>query len=176
MDGIHFRRLILFDSTPCPTVTVHRSRLSGLIFHTHSSAIVLHRRQSDAVQSRLVFFTRVGSQTIDMEADDLAPGYFVRVPNELMLMFADCLDIDDINTLVRTSWAIIRLFTQYMYRRAKDRYSGGGRPYFLRAADTGNLTAVTNFIEVGASVIMSDTMDSVCSTALHTCAMREISE
>jgi ankyrin repeat protein len=97
----------------------------------------------------------------------------VRIPNELKLMFADCLDLDDINTLVRTTRALNRLLTPYMYRRAKDLKSRNGyrRPYFLRAVDAGNLTAVRHFIEVGTSVNMSDPTDLFFPTALHRCVL-----
>jgi ankyrin repeat protein len=94
----------------------------------------------------------------------------MRIPNELKLMFADCLDLDDIITLVHTTRDLNRLLTLYMYRRAKDlksRYFG--RPYFLRAVDAGNLTAVRHFIEVGTSVNMSDPKSFMFSTALHSC-------
>jgi ankyrin repeat protein len=86
-------------------------------------------------------------------------------------MFADCLDLYDINTLVRTSRALNRLLTPYMYRCAKDLVSkcGYGRPYFLRAVEAGNLTAVRHFIEVGTSVNMSDPTEDLISTALHRC-------
>jgi ankyrin repeat protein len=89
-----------------------------------------------------------------------------------MLMFADCLEINDINTLVRTSWALKRLLAPYMYRRAKDGYSRGGRPFFLRAVDTGSLTAVEQFIEVGTSVNISDPTNHSLPTALHSCVTR----
>jgi ankyrin repeat protein len=84
-------------------------------------------------------------------------------------MFADCLDLDDINTLVRTTRALNRLLTPYMYRCAKDLVSKCGRPYFLRAVTAGNLTAVKHFIEVGTSVNMSDPTDLYHPTALHSC-------
>jgi ankyrin repeat protein len=86
-------------------------------------------------------------------------------------MFADCLDLHDINTLVRTTRALNRLLTPYMYRFAKDlrSRSGYGTPYFLRAVEAGNLTAVKHFIEVGTSVNMSDPTDLYHPTALHSC-------
>jgi ankyrin repeat protein len=84
-------------------------------------------------------------------------------------MFADCLDLDDINTLVRTTRALNRLLTPYMYRCAKDLVSRCGRPYFLRAVKAGNLTAVRHFIEVGTSVNMRDPTDDFFPTALHRC-------
>jgi ankyrin repeat protein len=95
----------------------------------------------------------------------------VHIPNELMLTFTDCLDLDDINTLVRTTRALNRLLTPYIYRRAKDLRSRNPyrRPYFLRAVDAGNLTAVRHFIEVGTSVNMSDPAELFVPTALHRC-------
>jgi ankyrin repeat protein len=86
-------------------------------------------------------------------------------------MFADCLDLHDINTLVRTTRALNSLLTPYMYRYAKDLVSrrGYGRPYFLLAVKAGNLTAVRHFIEVGTSVNMSDPTDIHHPTALHRC-------
>jgi ankyrin repeat protein len=84
-------------------------------------------------------------------------------------MFADCLDLDDINSLVRTSRVENQLLTPYMYRRAKDLKSRYGRPYFLKAVDAGNLTAVRHFIEVGTSVNMSDPTERLSPTALHSC-------
>jgi ankyrin repeat protein len=88
-----------------------------------------------------------------------------------MLMFADCLDVNDINALVRTTRALNGLLTPYIYRRAKDRRSRDvyGKPYFLRAVDTDNLAAVRHFIEVGTSVNMSDPTDAFFPTALHRC-------
>jgi hypothetical protein len=86
-------------------------------------------------------------------------------------MFADCLDLDDINSLVRTSRALNWLLTPYMYRLAKDLESRYGRPYFLEAVDAGNLTAVSHFIGVGTSVNMSDTMECLRPTALHCCVL-----
>jgi ankyrin repeat protein len=89
-------------------------------------------------------------------------------------MFADCLDLDDINTLVRTTRALNRLLTTYMYRRAKDLRSRNpnGWPYFLRAVDAGNLTAVRHFIEVGTSVNISDPAEDFFPTALHICVRK----
>jgi ankyrin repeat protein len=84
-------------------------------------------------------------------------------------MFGDCLDLDDINSLVRTSRALHRVLTPYMYWRAKDLKSKYGRPYFLRAVDAGNLAAVTQFIEVGTLVNMTDTSDPSLPTSLHSC-------
>jgi ankyrin repeat protein len=86
-------------------------------------------------------------------------------------MFADCLALDDINTLVRTTWALNRLLTPYMYRRSKDLESWSGRPYFLQAVNAGNLTAVRHFIEAGASVNMNDPTELFLPTALHRCVL-----
>jgi ankyrin repeat protein len=92
-------------------------------------------------------------------------------------MFADYLDLNDINTLVRTTRALNQLLTPFMYRFAKDLNSRDGRPYFLEAVDLGNLTAVSHFIEVGTSVNMSDPMERlrpmerVRPTALHSCVL-----
>jgi hypothetical protein len=92
--------------------------------------------------------------------------HFVRIPNELKLIFADCLDLDDINTLVRTTRALNRLLTTFMYRRAEDLESWNGRPYILQAVGAGNLTAVRRFIEVGTSVNMSDPTELYLPTGL----------
>jgi hypothetical protein len=101
----------------------------------------------------------VGSVTINREADNHHSQSWVRVPNELKLMFADCLDVHDINSLARTSRAEKRLLTPYMYRRARDPCSSDARPYFLKAVAGGNRTAVRHFIAVGTSVNMSDPTD-----------------
>jgi hypothetical protein len=111
----------------------------------------------------------VGSVTIDREADNHHSQGWVRVPNELKLMFADCLDVDDINSLARTSRAENRLLTTYMYRRARDLCSSDERPYFLKAVKAGNLTAVRHFIAVGTSVNTSDPREYRIPTALHRC-------
>jgi ankyrin repeat protein len=84
-------------------------------------------------------------------------------------MFADCLDLHDISTLVRTTRALNRLLTPYLYRRAKDLKSRHGRPYFLKAVDAGNVTAVRHFIKVGTSVNMSHMSEYLRPTALHCC-------
>jgi hypothetical protein len=86
---------------------------------------------------------------------------------ELKLMFADCLDFDNINSLVRTNRVLNRLATRYMYRRAEELKSRNGRPYVLEAIHAGHLTAVGHFIEVGSSVNMSHTVIRVPTTALH---------
>jgi ankyrin repeat protein len=97
---------------------------------------------------------------------------FLRIPNELKLMFADCLGLGDINTLVRTTPAMNRLLTPYMYRRAKDRkLRDSERPYFLEAVDAGNHAAVRHYIEVGTSVSKSDTIVDSHTTALHSCVI-----
>jgi ankyrin repeat protein len=119
-----------------------------------------------------VLVRRLANHTVDIGADEPRLSSFGRVPNELTLMVADCLDLADVNTLVRTSRALGRLLTTYMYRRAKDLNMIVGRPYFLRAVDTDNLTAVRHFIQVGASVDMCDTMDVEQTTSLHTCVCR----
>jgi hypothetical protein len=90
------------------------------------------------------------------------------MPNELKLTIADNLGVGDINALVCTSRAMNRLLTPYMYRRAKNLCSKS-RPFFLRAVDSGSLTAVRRFIEVGTSVNMSDTTDLLRPTSLHSC-------
>jgi ankyrin repeat protein len=130
------------------------------------------RTESDAVRKRYGFIWRLGNQTVDIDAEDRVSGYFVQVPNELKLMFADCLALDDINTLVRTSRALNRFFTPYMYHRAKDLYSNSRRPYFSRAVDADNLTAVKHLIEVGTSVNVYDPMSLFLPTALHSCVYR----
>jgi ankyrin repeat protein len=116
----------------------------------------------------------VGSVTINREADNYRSQSWVRVPNELKLLFADCLDVHDINSLARTSRAEKRLLTPYMYRCAKDLRSRGGygMPYFLLAVKAGNLTAVKHFIEVGTSVNMSDPTNDSLPTALHRCVKK----
>jgi ankyrin repeat protein len=136
----------------------------------------------------------VGSVTINREADNHGSQSWVRVPNELKLMFADYLDVHDINSLARTSRAEKRLLTPYMYRRARDLDSSDWRaffmqvfewsdlpcfgeavesidlrPYFMRAVDANNLTAVRHFIAVGTSVNTSDPTDDFIPTALHSC-------
>jgi ankyrin repeat protein len=111
----------------------------------------------------------VGSVTINREADNHHSQRWVRVPNELKLMFADCLDVHDINSLARTSRAEKRLLTPYLYRRARDLESSNWRPYFIEAIDAGNLTAVRHFIAVGTSVNTSDPTDDMFPTALHRC-------
>jgi ankyrin repeat protein len=90
-----------------------------------------------------------------------------------MFMFADYLELNDINNFVRTSREINRRLTPFMYRRAKARQSIRGRPYFLLAVDSGNITAVRRFIEVGTSVNMIDTTNLFFTTALHTCVYRQ---
>jgi hypothetical protein len=93
-------------------------------------------------------------------------------------MFADCLDLDDINTLVRTTRALNRLLTPYMYRRAKDAPPGHWYrvPYLLRAVEANNLTAVRHFIEVGTSVNMGDPTAMFHPSALHICVWHEYIE
>jgi ankyrin repeat protein len=108
--------------------------------------------------------------TTHREVEDRGTPYFVRIPNELKLMFADNLELDDINTLVRTTRALNRLLSPYMYLRAKDQNSRNGRPYFLQAVDAGSLSAVRQFIEVGTSVNTTDTMAPDWATSLHICA------
>jgi ankyrin repeat protein len=107
--------------------------------------------------------------TVYRNADDLGSPYFVRIPNELKLILADNLEICDINTLVRTSRALNRLLNLYMYHRAKLLNSRFGRPYFLRAVDSGDITAVRHFIEVGTSVNMCDPVHSLRPTPLISC-------
>jgi ankyrin repeat protein len=84
-------------------------------------------------------------------------------------MFADCLDLHDISTLVRTTRALNRLLTPYLYQHAKDLESRDGKPYFLEAVDAGNLAAVRRFIEVGTSINMRDPTPGDRATALHSC-------
>jgi hypothetical protein len=140
--------------------------------HSYSSShIVLSSRHQDGNPIRYVFVSRLHDLLFvhpEVEHHPDSPP-FVRIPNELKLMFADCLDLDDINTLVRITRALNWLLTPYMYRYAKDLVSRCGRPYFLRAVKAGNLTAVRHFIEVGTSVNMSDPTDDFLPTALHRC-------
>jgi hypothetical protein len=85
-------------------------------------------------------------------------------------MFADHLGIRDVNALACTCRAVYSLLTPYMYRRAKRLRTRFGRPYFLRAVDFGNLTAVQRFIEAGTSVDIRDTMVRThLATSLHSC-------
>jgi hypothetical protein len=111
------------------------------------------------------------SPTVHREVDYPDSPPFVRIPNELKLMFADYLHLDDINTPVRTARALNRLLTPFMYRRAKDPGSrnGYGRPYFLGAVKAGNLAAVRHFIEVGTSVCVSYLWGFFEPTALYKC-------
>jgi hypothetical protein len=85
-------------------------------------------------------------------------------------MIADNLGVHDLNALVRTCRATCELLSLYMYRRAVHLSSRSGGPYFLRAVNNGILTAITRFIEVGASVEMRDTRAKMCPTPLHICA------
>jgi ankyrin repeat protein len=106
------------------------------------------------------------------EEEDHAILNFERIPNELKLMVADCLNLFDTSSLGRTSRALYALLTEYRYRRAKDLKNKYGRPYFLLAVDSGDLSAVKQFIEVGTSVNMCDTVDDKLPTALHSCVKR----
>jgi hypothetical protein len=106
---------------------------------------------------------------VDREADNHGRPFIFRVPNELILKFADNLDVDDINAFARTSRGLNRLLTPYMYRRADHEHSIRARPYFLRAVDGSNLTAVRRFIEVGTSVNMKDTTNPRRPTSLVSC-------
>ena len=92
------------------------------------------------------------------------------MPNELKLMFAEELGIYDIKALATTCREMNKLLTPFMYRRAKDSKTKDGRPYFLLAVDHGNLAEVKRFVEVGASVNMTDTVTQSPVTAIHSCA------
>ena len=92
------------------------------------------------------------------------------MPNELKLMFADKLETHDVSTLASTCREMNNLLLRFMYRRAKDSTAECGRSYFLLAVDVGNLTAVERFIEVGASVNMTDRIMGFPETAIHSCA------
>jgi ankyrin repeat protein len=85
-------------------------------------------------------------------------------------MFADQLEFVDVNALARTSRALYMLLSKYIYRRAKSLVTRKGRPFFLVAADLGNLTAVKQFIEAGTSVNLRDSDQTRMPTALHSCA------
>jgi ankyrin repeat protein len=85
-------------------------------------------------------------------------------------MFADQLELVDVNALARTSRALHMLLSRYIYRRAKSLVTRKGRPFFLVAADRGNLTAVKRFIEVGTNVNLRDSDKTRMQTALHSCA------
>jgi ankyrin repeat protein len=85
-------------------------------------------------------------------------------------MFADQLELVDVNALARTSRGLHVLLRKYIYRRAKSLVTRTGRPFFLVAADRGNLSAVKQFIEVGTSVNLRDSDQTRIQTALHSCA------
>jgi hypothetical protein len=119
-----------------------------------------------------VFFARLGSHTADSDAQYRGSGFFILVPNDLIFMFADRVEIDYINAVLRTARAMNGLLTQYMYRHTKDRCSRNRRPYFLRTVDTDNLTTVAQFINVATPVNMSEKMDNLFPTALHSCMAR----
>jgi ankyrin repeat protein len=133
---------------------------------------VLLSTHPDAVLSRYVFITWLFGRVVYADADYPRPPYFVRVPNELKLMFADNLGLHDVNALARTSSTANRLLTPYIYLRAKHLRTIYGRPYFLQAVDAGNLTAVRKFIEVGCSVNVMDAGHVHLSTAIHSCVAR----
>jgi ankyrin repeat protein len=106
--------------------------------------------------------------TPDATPDATSP--FVRIPMELKLMIADLLEFKYIPVLCRTCSAWNQALAQYKFYRAKElKSSRFQRPYFLRAVDSGNLPAVEEFIEAGASVDMFDKKDYNCPTALHSC-------
>ena len=92
------------------------------------------------------------------------------MPNELKLLFAEELGIHDINALARTCRKMNEVLARFVYCRAKDLRTKWGRPYFLLAVDDGNLVAVEQFIEVGASVNMMDKVSHLPGTAIHCCA------
>ena len=93
------------------------------------------------------------------------------MPNELKFMFGDELRIHDLNALVRTCREMNELLTRFMYRRAATlNKTRRNRPYFLLAVDDGNLTAVKQFLEVGADVNMTDKVTCYLGTAIHSCA------
>jgi ankyrin repeat protein len=131
---------------------------------------VLSAKYPDDECNRYVFFATLDGEILNDEVDDPCSCYFLRTPNELMLMFADNLEIRDINALVNTSRVINLVLTRYMYRRAVHQLSRSGRPFFLTAVDQENLTAVKLFIELGASVDMRDEGEDSLPTPLHTCA------
>ena len=92
------------------------------------------------------------------------------MPNELKLMFADGLGIHDVNALARTCREMNELLVRFLYYRAKDSTTKWGTPYFLSAVNDGNLAAVGQFIEVGASVNMTCIGCRIAETAIHSCA------
>ena len=85
-------------------------------------------------------------------------------------MFAEELETHDVNALARTCREMNELLARFVYLLAKDSRAEGGRPYFLLAVDDGNLAAVERFVEVGASVNMTDTVTRLPTTAIHSCA------
>ena len=106
-----------------------------------------------------------------MHADlDDIPATFIRMPNELKLMFAEELGTPDVNALATTSREMNKLLVRFLYQSAKDSRTKRGRPYFLLAVDDGNLMAVERFVKVGALVNMTDTVTDLPETALHSCA------
>ena len=92
---------------------------------------------------------------------------FSLLPNELKLLLADELQLNDVIALARTSRASNKALTIYLFGRAKGLSTRDGKPAFLLAAGRGNLFAVRQFIEVGVSV---DIRDWDGRTALHICA------
>jgi ankyrin repeat protein len=87
-------------------------------------------------------------------------------------MFADTLELRDINALVCTSRVLNQLLTPFMYSRAKHERSRCGMLYSFRVVSEGNLTAVKNFIEVGTSVDTVDYENRTRPTALHICVKK----
>jgi ankyrin repeat protein len=122
-------------------------------------------------QGRTCSFSRPGSLSADGTAEYPASECFLGTPNELKFMFADRLEVVDVNALARTSRALHMLLSRYIYRRAKSLVTTKGRPFFLVAADLGNVTAVKQFIEVGTSANLRDSDQTRIQTALHSCAL-----
>jgi hypothetical protein len=87
-------------------------------------------------------------------------------------MFADNLGLNDVRALANTSRAVNRVLTPYMYLRARHLLTSQGRPYFLRAVDTGNIIAVRHFIDIGISADIRDNVDHRLTTSLHSSVQR----
>ena len=92
---------------------------------------------------------------------------FTLLPNELILMIAKFLDVNDLNSLARTTPTMYQLLRYPLYRLAVTCKRRKTTSYFLDAVDTGVLSAVEFFIDAGVTV---DEKDSLHWTALHRAA------
>jgi hypothetical protein len=66
-------------------------------------------------------------------------------------MFADYVELHDINSLVRTSWVENRLLTPIHVPACQGPKVERSEAILLKAVDAGNFTAVRHFIEDGTS-------------------------